>query len=100
MLDAAEEPLEHRRQLLLDVGDPDEFLVELVAAVLAIPLKAVALTGAARALDDEAHGIRGPPRRMRHVRRQQEDLTLVDGDVDAFAVLHRGQRDATLELVE
>ena len=37
---------------------------------------------------------------MRHVRRQQEDLALADRDVDALAVLHRGERDAAFELVE
>ena len=37
---------------------------------------------------------------MRQVGRQQEDLTLVDGDVDALAVLHGGQRDTAFELVE
>ena len=42
MRDAAEEAVEHGRQLRFDVGHFDELLVELVAAVLAVPLEAVA----------------------------------------------------------
>ena len=37
---------------------------------------------------------------MRHVGRQQEDLAFADGNVDEFAVLHGGERDAAFELVE
>ncbi len=40
---AAEEAIEHRRQLGFDVRDFDELLVELGAAVLAVPLEAVEL---------------------------------------------------------
>ena len=56
--------------------------------------------GAARALDDQAHGVGGAPRRVRHVRRQQEDLAFADRHVHALAVLDGGERDAALELVE
>src|SRR5262245_2874323 len=66
----AEETFEDRRQLRLDVGDLGEFLVQLVAAGLAVPLEAVALAGPPDALDHQANGVGGPARRMRHVRRQ------------------------------
>ena len=81
-------------------GDLDELFVELRAAVLAVPLEAVELAGAARALDDQAHGVGGAPRRVRHVGRQQEDLAFADRHVHALAVLHGGERDAAFELVE
>ena len=74
----AEEAVEHRRQLGFDVRDFDELLVQLRAAVLAVPLEAIELAGAARALDDQAHGVGGAARRVRHVRRQQEDLAFAD----------------------
>src|SRR5215510_13595057 len=41
----AEESVEHRWKLCLDVGDPEEFLVQLVIAVLAVPLEAIELAG-------------------------------------------------------
>ena len=54
----------------------------------------------ARAFDDQAHGVRGATRRVRHVRRQQENVAFADGDVHAFPILHGGERDAAFELVE
>ena len=81
----AEEPIEDGRQLGFDIGDFGEFLVELLAAVLAVPLEAVAFARAAGALDDQAHGIGGAARRVRHVGRQQEDLAFADRDVHASA---------------
>src|SRR5438477_12746587 len=85
----AVEPLEERRQLRDDVADVDEFLVELRPALLAVPLEAVHLAGLALLLDHEPDGVLRPPRRVRHARRQQEDLPLPDRDVDDLPpVLH------------
>ena len=39
-----EEALEHRGELLLDIGELDELLVEQPAAALAVPLEAIELT--------------------------------------------------------
>src|SRR4051794_5604915 len=96
----AEETIEHRRQLRFDVRDLDELLVELRVAVLAVPLEPVTLALAAHAFDHEADGVRGAARGVRQVRRQQEDLSLADRNVDTFALLHRRERDAALELIE
>src|SRR5688572_3300403 len=95
-----EESLENRRQLRFDVGDLGEFFVKFVAAAFAVPLETIALAGTACAFDDQAHGIGRTPRRVRHVRRQQENLAFGDGHVHAFAILDGGERDATLELVK
>src|SRR5207244_1329007 len=44
---AREEALEHRRKLLLDIGEREELLVQTLTAVLAVPLEAVELARAA-----------------------------------------------------
>src|SRR6185312_14954530 len=94
------EALEHRRQLLLDVCQLDELLVQQLVAALAVPLEAVALAGPTPPLDDEADRVGGPPRGMRHVRGQQQDLTLADWQIHRAAVLHGLQHDVALELIE
>ena len=100
MREAAEEAVEDRRKLGFDVRHFDELFVEFRAAVFAVPLEAVELARPARALDDQAHGVGGAPWRVRHVRRQQENLAFADRHVHSLAVLHGGERDAALELVE
>src|SRR5687767_14274432 len=87
MREAAEEAIEYGRELGFDVGDLDEFFVELGAAVFAVPLEAVELARPARTLDDQAHGVGRATRRVRHVRRQQENLAFADRHVHSFAVL-------------
>src|SRR5271170_6156033 len=62
---AGKEALEHRRELLLDVGQREELLVQLLAAALAVPLKAIQFPRLARALDDQTHRVRWPLRRVR-----------------------------------
>src|SRR5262245_54506277 len=89
VLSAVEEALEDGRQLLLDVADVLERLVEEVIASFAVPLKSVLLAGPALTLDDETDRVGKTPRRMRHVRRQQQDVAFADGDVDHFSVPHR-----------
>src|SRR5215469_1195257 len=99
-LPARIEALEDRRQLLLDVGQLDEFLMQQLAAALAVPLEAVALAGVAPPLDDKADRVGGPLRRMRQIRRQQQHLPLSDRYVDRATGLHGPQHDVALELVE
>src|SRR5579883_2569201 len=97
---AGVEALEHRRQLLLDVRQLDEFLVQELPAAVAVPLEAVALAGSAPPLDDEADRVGGPLRGMRHVRRQQQDFSLADRHLHPAAVLHGPQHDVAFELIE
>ena len=57
MLRAVVIALEHLRKLGLDAGELEELLVQLVAALLAIPLQAILLARAAAPLDDKANGV-------------------------------------------
>src|SRR4051812_35401883 len=65
-----EEALEDRRQLRFDIRDFGEFLVKLGAAVLAVPLKAVAFAGPPGSLDHQPDGIGRTTRGVRQVRGQ------------------------------
>src|SRR3982074_144210 len=97
---AREEALEYRRKLLFDIGEREELLVQALTAVLAVPLEAIELAGAAGTLDHQAHGVGGALRRMRHVGRNQQHFAGTDWHVDRAAVLHGLEHDAALELVE
>ena len=66
-----------------------------VAAALAVPLKTVELAGAPLALDHESDGVGAALRRMRHPRRQQQDLARADGHI-ARAVPPRWSLAASL----
>ena len=68
--------------------------------LLAVPLKAVELARAPLALDHEPHRVGAALRRMRHARRQQQDLAFADRHIDAVPVLHGLEQNVALELVE
>ncbi len=75
--------------------------MNLLAAVEAEPLEAVAVLGAARAFDHEPDRARDRAlRRMAHVRRQHEDLALTDGHVVDLSVLGDLHDDVAAQLVE
>src|SRR4051794_7865902 len=93
-------PLEDGRQLLHDVGEVERLAVELVAARVADPEKGVLFIGQAAPLDDQPHAVRGPLRRVRGARREEEDLALADGHVHGLLVLEQAQVDVALHLVE
>src|SRR5256885_3651493 len=97
---AREEALEHRRKLLLDIGEREELLVQALTAVLAVPLEAIELARAARALDHQAHGVCGSLRRLRQVGRNQQHFAGADRHVDRAAVLHGPEHHVAFELVE
>src|SRR5438477_3885209 len=91
---------EDRRELLHDVRQVERLAVQLVPALLADPEERVQLVRQPPAFQDEPHGIRRPLRGMRHARRQEEDLSLVDGDVARPSVLEDPEHDVALELIE
>src|SRR3984893_10423475 len=97
---AREEAVEYRRKLLFDIGERKELLVQALTAVLAVPLEAIELAGAAWALDHQAHGVGGPLRRMRQVGRKQQDFAGADRQIDRAAVLHGPEHHVAFELVE
>ena len=68
------EPLENRRQLRFDVGDPQVFAVQAGVAAFAVPEETSGLAGAALALHDEPDSICKPLRRMRYMGRQQQHV--------------------------
>src|SRR5689334_20290706 len=78
---AVVEPLENGRELRLDVGELEKLLIELVMAVLAVPLQSILFACDTTAFNDESHGVGKPLRGMRHIRWQQEHLAFADGDV-------------------
>ena len=94
------EALDYRRQLRDDVGDFEIFGVQRILAMIAIPQESVLLAGPALTLDHQAHRVRITLRRMRHVRRQQQNLAFADRNVDTGAVLNRVQQHVAFELVE
>jgi hypothetical protein len=52
------------------------------------------------ALDDESDGMRRALRRVRHVRRDQQDFAGADRHVERAAVLHGLEHHVALELIE
>src|SRR5947209_17697196 len=75
---AAVELLDHRLDLLADVGRLERRVVQDVAAGTAVPAEVVRAFGELRDLDDEADGAGGALRRVRHSGRQQEQLARAD----------------------
>src|SRR5213592_1640318 len=69
VLDAAVEPFEYRRKLLYDISQCNEFLIKLIPAFLAIPLKSVNFILIAFSLYNKSYGIGRTLRRMRCTRR-------------------------------
>src|SRR5438270_190602 len=100
LVQAREEAVEHRRELLLDVGEREELLVQALTAALAVPLEPIELARAPGPLDHEPDGVSGPLRRVRHFGRNEEHLTLADRHIDRAAVLHGLEHHVALELVE
>src|SRR5256884_423366 len=100
LVQAREEAVEHRRELLLDVGEREELLVQALTAALAVPLEPIELARTAGPLDHEPDGVSGPLRRVRHFGRNEEHLTLADRHIDRAAVLHGLEHHVALELVE
>src|SRR5690606_6782967 len=94
------EAIEHRREILLDVAQGEEFLVQLVVAVLAVPQQAVLLVRQALAFDHQADRAGHALRRVRHARRQVEGLAGADRDVAHGAVLLDAQDHFAFELME
>src|SRR5215469_5979092 len=97
---AREEALEHRRELLLDVGQRKELLVQQLAAALAVPLKTVQLTRTARPFDDQAHGVGGALRGVWQVGRDEQYLAGTNRHIHRPSVLHGPEHHVALELIE
>src|SRR5690606_41858706 len=91
MLRRVVEPIEDRRELLLDIGDVQILRVERVLAVLAIPEKTILLVGTALLFEDEPYGLRESLWRVRHAHRKQEDLDFPHRNRHVTTVLHRAQ---------
>ncbi len=102
--DIGVEAVEHRRELGLDVGQLEAFLVDAVLAGRTEPAQRVELAGAALALDHQPDGAGLALRRVRDARRQQENLAGADRDVAdhgaAVGLLGDAQRHLAFELVE
>src|SRR5258705_4767301 len=92
--------LEHRRDLLDDVGQVERFAVQLRAPAVADPEEGVLLRGQPAPLDHQPHRIGRPLGRVRRAGGKQEDLGLPDGDVDPLAALRGPQHDVAFDLVE
>src|SRR6266478_2667167 len=93
-------PLEDRRELLDDVGQVEGLAVQLAPAVVADPEEDVLLVGQPAPLDHQPHRPGWTLRRVRRVRREQEDLPLADGDVHPLSLLQSAQDDVAFHLVE
>src|SRR5262249_17861910 len=78
----------------------DALHMQPVAAVLAIPGKAIELLRLAAPLHDDSDGARRTARRMRYLGRQEKDLALPDRHVGETTVLHRLPDDVPLHLIE
>src|SRR5215831_6854772 len=98
--DAREETLEHRRELLLDIGELEELLVQKLPAALAVPLEAIELTRAPHTFDHQAHGVGRTLRGVRQLRRYEQHLAGADRHVHRTSVLHGPEHHVTFELVE
>src|SRR5579884_1976100 len=98
--DGTVEALEHCGEIGLDVPQHEEFLVQLVVAAFAEPQQTVLLVRQALALDDQADRAGHALRRVRHARRQIEDLAGADRHVARAAVLLDPEHHLAFELVE
>src|SRR6202171_1936303 len=96
----APEVLEHRRQLLDDVGEVERLAVKLGAAFLADPEEGIALVGQPAPLDHQPHRVRPALRRVRRVGRKQEYFALLDGDLYRLSLLQHAQDDVPFDLIE
>jgi hypothetical protein len=96
----AVETLEHRREIALDIGQREIFLVQLVVAALAEPQQAIALVRQAPAFDHQADGTGHALRRMRHARRQVEHLAGADRDVARDALVLHLEHHLAFQLME
>src|SRR3954462_15107970 len=90
---AALELLDHRLDLLAEVHRLEGGVVEQVAALAAVPAQVVRAAGELRHLDDQADGPGRALRRVRHARRQQEQLALADRHVARLAVVDDLEND-------
>src|SRR5262245_59380324 len=92
--------LQHRLELRAEVADVQRRLVQHRPALRAVPAEAIDVALGARALHHHADGVRPALRRVRHQRRQQEDVPLLHRDVARPPVLDHLHHDVALELVE
>src|SRR2546427_823848 len=91
--------LEHRRELLDDVGEVERFPVQLATAAVADPEEGVLLPRQPAPLDHQPHRVGRALRGVGRVRREQEDLAFPDGNVDALSSLQRAQHHVAFHLV-
>src|SRR2546421_13098986 len=75
LVQAREEAVEHRRELLLDVGEREELLVQALTPALAVPLEPIELAPAPGPLDHEPQGVSRPLRREGAFGREWPHLT-------------------------
>src|SRR5882762_1615271 len=92
--------LEHRRELLDDVGEMERFPIQLAAAAVADPEEGVLLPRQPAPLDHQPHRVGRALRGVGRVGRKQEDLSFPDGNVHALSGLQRAQHDVAFHLVE
>jgi hypothetical protein len=71
-----------------------------MVAPVAIPGEPIGFVVPTLALDDQAHSVGKPLRRMRHVRREQQDFSCTNGYIHPLSILNRAQEHVALELVE
>src|SRR5450432_4812760 len=71
---AGEEAVKHGRELLLDVGEHEELLVQLLTAALAVPLEPILFPGTPDPFDDQPDRACGALRGVRYSGGQQQDL--------------------------
>jgi hypothetical protein len=88
------------RQLNFDVGKGQINFVELVAALVAKPQKAVYMFAAALLLYDQADRIGRALGRMRHAGRQQKYIAFADLHVFKLAVIDQLQNYVAFDLVK
>src|SRR5262249_20126049 len=96
----AVEVVEHRRELLHDVGEVEGFPVELLPALLADPEEGVLLVREPPPLQHQPHGVGWALRGVGDVGREEEELPFPDGDRLSLSIVQDLEGDVSLQLVE
>src|SRR5438067_1960471 len=91
---------EDGRELLHDVGQVERFPVQLVPAAVADPEESVELVGEPAPFQNQTDRVGRALWRVRHARREEEDLAFADGNVARLSVLQDAQHDVAFDLVE
>jgi hypothetical protein len=87
-------------EVIDDIGAIEIDVFDERAALVAVENNVLVLASRAAALDDDADGIGRSNRGVRHIRRNEEGLTLADEMIDDAVALADADFDVALELVE